>query len=90
MISSRQPMASLTEAVLDRIRSLALPSHTSVPWEKPERRMRVSNFVGCVSCSMPLVKPVPNSGMATEPTGPRIGSFSYPRTLLEVKMDMVS
>ena len=83
-------MASPTVAVFDKMRSRALPSHTSVPWEKPERRMRVSNFVGCVSCSMPLVKPVPNSGMATEPTGPRIGSFSYPRTLLEVKMDMVS
>ena len=83
-------MASLTEAVLDKIRSRALPSHTSVPCEKPERRMSVSNFVGCVSWSMPRVKPVPNSGMAQEPTGPRIGSSSKPRTLLEVKMDIVS
>ncbi len=30
----------------------ALPSHTSVPCEKPDRRTRISNFVGCVSCSI--------------------------------------
>ena len=90
MISSRQPMASLTEAVLDKIRSRALPSQTSVPCEKPERRMSVSNFVGCVSWSMPRVKPVPNSGIAQEPTGPKMGSFSKPRTLLDVKIDIVS
>ena len=30
--------------------------------------MRVSNFVGCVSCSIPRVNGVPNSGMAQVPT----------------------
>ena len=76
MMSSRQPMAWSTVAVLEVIRSLALPSHTSVPWEKPESRSRVSNLVGMVSNSMPRVNLVLNSGMATAPVGPRMGSFS--------------
>ena len=46
MMSSRQPMASLTLAVPEVIRSLALPSHTSVPWEKPDSRTRISNWSG--------------------------------------------
>ena len=90
MMSSRQPMASVTEAVPDKIKSLALPSHTSVPWEKPDRRRRVSKFLGWVSMSIPRVKPVPNSGMPQEPVGPSTGSFSKPSTLEEQKMDMVS
>ena len=52
--------------------------------------MSVSNFVGCVSRSIPRVKLVPNSGIAQVPTGPRIGSSSKPRILLEMKMDIVS
>ena len=76
MMSSRQPMAWSTVAVLEVIRSLALPSHTSVPWEKPDRRRSVSNRVGMVSISIPRVKRVLNSGMATAPVGPRILSSS--------------
>ena len=76
MMSSRQPMVESTVAVLEVIRSLALPSHTSVPWEKPERRTRVSNLVGRVSMSMPRVKRVLNSGIATAPVGPSTGSSS--------------
>ena len=76
MISSRQPMASLTLAVPEVIRSFALPSHTSVPWEKPDSRTRISNWSGWVSSSMPRTKVVPNSGMAVPPVGPRILSFS--------------
>ena len=46
--------------------------------------------LGWVSTSICRVNRVLNSGMATAPVGPRISSFSYPSTLLEVKMDMVS
>ena len=76
MISSRQPMAWSTVAVLEVIRSRAFPSHTSVPWEKPESRSSVSNLVGMVSISIPRVNLVLNSGMATAPVGPRMGSSS--------------
>ena len=76
MMSSRHPMAWSTVAVLEVMRSLALPSHTSVPWEKPDSRRRVSNRVGMVSMSMPRVNRVLNSGMATAPVGPKMGSFS--------------
>ena len=69
---------------------MALPSHTSVPWEKPDRRTSVLKSLGWVSTSICRVKRVLNSGMATAPVGPRISSFSYPNTLLEMKMDMVS
>ena len=75
-MSSRQPMAWSTVAVLEVIRSLALPSHTSVPWEKPESRSKVSNRSGMVSISMPRVNFVLNSGIATAPVGPRILSSS--------------
>ena len=75
-MSSRQPIVESTVAVLEVIKSLALPSHTSVPWEKPESRTRVSNRVGMVSMSIPRVNRVLNSGMATAPVGPKIGSSS--------------
>ncbi|SCJ06247.1 Uncharacterised protein [uncultured Blautia sp.] len=90
MISSRQPTVSRTEAVPLTISSRALPSHTSVPWEKPESRTNVLKSLGWVSTSICRVNRVLNSGIATAPVGPRISSFSYPSTLLEVKMDMVS
>ena len=52
-MSSRQPTVSRTVAVPLTIRSRALPSHTSVPWEKPDRRTRVLKSLGWVSTSMP-------------------------------------
>ena len=76
MMSSRQPTVCRTLAVPLRIRSLALPSHTSVPWEKPESRSSVLKSLGWVSTSIWRVKRVLNSGMATAPVGPRISSFS--------------
>ena len=50
--------------------------HTSVPWEKPDRRMRVLNRSGWVSISICRVNLVLNSGTATAPVGPRMGSSS--------------
>ena len=76
MMSSRQPTVESTVAVPETIRSRALPSHTSVPWEKPDRRMRVLNRSGWVSISICRVNLVLNSGTATAPVGPRMGSSS--------------
>ena len=90
MISSRQPTVSKTLAVPPTIKSRALPSHTSVPWEKPDNRTRVLKSWGMVSISIPRVNRVLNSGIATAPVGPSISSFSKPSTLDEVKILMVS
>ena len=85
MMSSRQPMVSLTLAVPLTMRSWMLPAHTSVPWEKPERRIRVSNCFGWVSTSIWRVKGVPNSGTPMVPVLPMMGSSSgRPRAAGEV------
>ena len=91
MISSRQPTVWLTVAVPDMMRSFALPSHTSVPCENPDRRTRMSKPFGCVSTSIWRVKPVPNSGMPIVPVLPTIGSSSVrPSGAALQKMPMVS
>ena len=77
-------------AVPETMRSRALPNHTSVPWEKPDRRTSVLNRLGWVSQSIWRVNFVLNSGTATAPVGPRTGSFSKPRGAELVKMVMVS
>ena len=76
MMSTRQPTVESTVAVPETMRSRALPSHTSVPWEKPDRRMRVLNRSGWVSISICRVNLVLNSGTATAQWGPRMGSSS--------------
>ena len=50
-----------------RTRSWALPSHTSVPWDRPDMRMSSSMVEGLVSLSMPRTKDVPNSGTPSVP-----------------------
>ena len=90
MMSSRHPTVSVTEAVPLTIRSRAFPIHTSVPWEKPERRTSVLKSLGWVSISICRVNFVLNSGMATAPVGPSRGSSSNPRALLVVNKLMVS
>ena len=68
-----------------------MPAHTSVPWEKPDRRMRVSNCLGWVSTSIWRVKGVPNSGTPILPVLPMMGSSSgRPSTVGVVKIAMVS
>ena len=67
MISSRQQMQSFSCAVPAAIRSAALPSHTSVPCDRPEMRTSSSIVLGCVSSSMPRTNLVPNSGMPYVP-----------------------
>ena len=41
----------------------ALPSHTSVPWERPDIRTSSSKLVGWISSSICLTNLVPNSGI---------------------------
>ena len=72
MISSRVQMAVEMVAVPLMIRSLALPSHTSVPWESPEMRTRSEKALGWASITICMAKSVPNSGI------PRIPSFVPP------------
>ena len=90
MMSSRHPTVSVTEAVPLTIRSRALPIHTSVPWEKPDRRTRVLKSLGWVSTSIWRVNLVLNSGIATAPVGPKISLFSKPKARLVVNRLMVS
>lgn len=50
------------------MRSCALPTHTFVPWEKPEMRTSSEKFFGFVSSSIFRTKRVPYSGRPMEPT----------------------
>ena len=91
MMESRVPMTSEMVQVLLRIRSWALPSHTSVPWDRPEICSRSENLVGWDSSSMPRTKLVPSSGRLRVPvrTPPRSSSVT-PRAAGELKRDMTS
>ncbi len=54
MMSSRQQThAAQRRRTRLAISSCALPSHTSVPWDRPEMRSSSSIVVGCVSSSIP-------------------------------------
>ena len=68
MMSSRVQMHSLSGTPA-WTRSCVLPTHTSVPWERPEMRISSSMVLGRVSTSMPRTKRVPNSGMPSVPVG---------------------
>ena len=80
MIESRVPMSSEIVQVLFAISSCALPSHTSVPCERPEICKKSENSFGFASSSMPIVKPVPISGMPSEPVLQKISSSVTPST----------
>ncbi len=67
MISSRQQMAVEIVAVPDLMSSSALPCQTSVPWERPEIRIRSENSFGFASRRSPMAKSVPNSGIPRVP-----------------------
>ena len=60
---ARVEIVSETGAILFLMRSWALLSQTSVPWEKPDIRKSSAKAVGCVSSSIWRVKLVLNSGM---------------------------
>ena len=87
MMSSRVQMHSLRLAVWLRTRSLALPLHTSVPWERPEMRIRSAMLEGLVSSRIPRTKAVPNSGMPRVPVVHPNCSWVSPRASGEVNRD---
>ena len=72
MMSSRVQKHWANLAVPELMMSCALPSHTSVPWDRPEIRISSSMVEGFVSINMPCTKPVPNSGMPSVPVWQRI------------------
>ena len=79
MISSRQQIAVEITASPFSINVWAFPSHTSVPWDKPEIRTRSEKLCGCVSWSIWITKSVPNSGTPSDPSGvPSISSGVIP------------
>ena len=78
MMSSRVQKHWASLAVPELMMSCALPSHTSVPCERPEMRMSSSMVVGRVSMSMPRTKLVPNSGMPSVPVSHMICSWVTP------------
>ena len=55
--------------------SWAFPSHTSVPWDRPEIRTRSENDLGLASITICIAKSVPNSGI---PKAPQLCSRRYP------------
>ena len=67
MISSRVQTHSRKVAVPLAIKSAALPSHTSVPWDRPLMRSNSATVVGFVSFSMFIANSVPNSGIPNTP-----------------------
>ena len=67
MISSRVQIAVEMVATPLMIRSCALPSHTLVPWDRPEIRTRSENALGFASITICIAKSVPNSGMPNAP-----------------------
>ena len=81
MMSSRQQTHSLNFAVPFAISSCALPSHTSVPWDRPEMRSSSSIVVGFVSSSIPRTNDVPNSGTPNVPVRQPISSGVTPSAL---------
>ena len=91
MISSLQHTASLILVITPvSIKSLALPSHTSVPWERPDIHNKSENVFGSVSTSIPLTNFVPNSGIPKVPTFEFICSGVTPRAVVDENKDIVS
>ena len=79
IISSRVQIAVEMVALPLLIRSCALFSHTSVPWDNPEIRIRSESVCGFVSTTIWITKSVPNSGIPRHPTGhPPISSGVIP------------
>ena len=83
MIESRQPITSEMVQVPSLISSWALPSQTSVPWERPEICKRSENLVGRHCISIPRTKGVPISGRERVPVSEKISSGVTPRASVE-------
>ena len=89
MISSRVQMAVEMVALPSLMKRWALFSHTSVPWDRPEIRMRSEKDWGLASTTIWITKSVPNSGMPRQPKGqPSISSGLIPRASVFLNRDM--
>ena len=89
IISSRVQMAEEIVAVPSSISFCALPSHTSVPCERPEIRTRSENSCGFASITICIAKSVPNSGMPSAPSWqPPISSGVIPRADVFLNSDI--
>ena len=89
-MSSRQPITVDRSAIPCLIKSCALPSHTSVPWDKPDNWSNSAKVVGWVSSTIPRTKLVPNSGIPSIPVGVPICSCVTPRTSVPEKRAITS
>ena len=88
---SRVPITSEMVQVPALIKSWALPSHTSVPWDRPEICSKSENLVGWDSSSMPRTKLVPSSGRERVPVlMPPKSSSVTPKAAGELNSDMTS
>ena len=81
---------SLNSTILFLIKSWALPSHTSVPWDNPAILISSANVVGLVSATSPIVKPVPNSGIPRVPVSHIICSLVTPSGFGDKNIPIVS
>ena len=80
IISSRVHIAEEIVHFPSAISCWALPSHTSVPWERPAILTKSAIFVGFVSTSIWITKSVPSSGNPNVPVGhPSISSDVIPK-----------
>ena len=67
-----------------------MPSHTSVPWDKPDILINSAKVLGFVSTSIPIVKGVPNSGTPRVPVSFIICSLVTPNGSGERNIPIVS
>ena len=91
MISSRVQIAVEIVAFPSWISVCALPSHTSVPCDRPEIRTRSEKYFGCASMTICIAKSVPNSGIPRHPSlHPPISSDVMPSADVFWKSDITS
>ena len=87
MMLSRVPMTSEMVQVPARISSCALPSHTSVPWDRPEICSRSAKVFGLQSSSICRTKFVPISGSDSVPVSQSMSSGVTPSAFGEVNSE---
>ena len=91
MISSRVQIAVEIVASPCSIKVCALPSQTSVPWDRPEIRIRSENSCGLASITICMANSVPNSGIPRHPSGiPPISSGVTPSADVFLNKDMTA
>ena len=90
MMLSRVPITVEIVQVPSLMRSCALPSQTSVPWDRPEICSRSEKVFGCESMSICRTNGVPHSGSENVPVCEPMSSGLTPSASVEVNSDMTS